>query len=293
VFPSVDSARIVSPHFQRLAAALFLLPAFGLLPGVAAAVERLQVPSEILARAERVRSPALDYAVDFRLDVVDPSSSWKKRHARYTMIAHGKDQSLVLMREPEQFYPGTLLIDRGFYWLLLPRSDRAFQLSPRHVLNGDISNGDLARGNLLKFYDPTLVGEDTIDDRPCYRLMLTRKSNLGLYSRILCWIDVEDFRPRRFQYFGNTGALLKTADYKDYRKGELGVRSMRIEVSNHARPGEHTTLTFDNLREFDSSDLSFTRESLSLFRDAALAILDATEAQATPEQIRTRLVAKP
>ncbi|MDX1389437.1 MAG: hypothetical protein R3344_09630, partial [Acidobacteriota bacterium] len=91
-----------------------------------------QTAMTILRRAEQIRSPQEDYAVDFELFVVDPDSSWKERTARYTMIAHGKDYSLVVMHEPEQFYPGTLLIAKGLYWLLLPRSSKPFQLAPRH-----------------------------------------------------------------------------------------------------------------------------------------------------------------
>ncbi len=236
----------------------------------------------VLHRAEEVRSPEIDYAVEFVLKVTDPASSWKERTASYMMIAHGKDYSLVMMREPSQFYPGTLLIAKGFYWLLLPRSEKAFQLAPRHVLNGDISNGDLARGNLLAFYEPRVLGEATIRGEPCWRLELTRTTNLAMYKKIHAWITKKDYRPWRFHYYGETGALLKVADYEDYRETELGIRSMRIRVQNKVRPGEETVLTFSNLRKIDASVLNYTREGLPAFRNAALAKkkLDGEQAQA-------------
>jgi len=237
---------------------------------------------DVLRRAEEVRSPEVDYAVEFVLKATDPASSWKERTAAYMMIAHGKDYSLVMMRQPIQFYPGTLLIAKGLYWLLLPRSEKAFQLAPRHVLNGDISNGDLARGNLLAFYEPRVQGEETIRGEPCWHLELTRTSNLGMYKKIHAWITKKDFRPWRFQYFGETGALLKIADYEDYRETELGIRSMRIRVENKVRPGEETVLTFSNLRKIDASVLDYSREGLPAFRNAALAKkeLDGEQAQA-------------
>ena len=208
-------------------------------------------PRQILARAEAVRSPEIDYAVDFKLHVVYPNSTWKQRSASYTMIAHGRDYSLVLMRKPESFYPGTLLIAQGRYWLLLPRSNKPVQLAPRQVLNGDISNGDLARGNLLAFYEPRLEREDTLDGEDCWLLELTRTTSMGMYPRIRCWISKNGFRPWRFEYYGQTGALLKIAHYRDYQKTALGVRSMRIDVEDQRRPGERTTLTFSDLRRFD------------------------------------------
>jgi hypothetical protein len=241
-------------------------------------------PEAILHRAEQVRSPAIDYAVDFRLDVVDPTSAWKERSARYTMIAHGKDHSLVLMRDPE-FHPGTLLISDGLYWLLLPRTSKPLQLTARHVLDGDISNGDLARGNLAAHYKPRLDGEEEVDGEPCYRLDLVRKSSLGTYPRIRAFITRNGTRPKAFEYYGMSGALLKIARYEDYREGPIGLRSMRIEVESRVRPAERSTLTFHDLRPIDASAFSFTHEALPAFRDAALAVFEAEGRQARAERI--------
>ena len=246
----------------------------------------------ILQRAEVVRSPDLDYAVDFRLDVTSPASSWKQRHAEYTLIAHGKDHSLVVMREPVQFHPGTLLITEGLYWLLLPKSARPFQLAPRHVLNGDIANGDLARGNLLTFYEPSLDGEETVLGEDCYVLELQRTRNLGLYRRIRAWITKDGFRPKKFEYYGETGASLKVAYYEDYRKGEIGLRSMRIQVDNQIRPGERSVLTFRNLRKLDTSRFDFSREALVQVRDAFVARRQPDGTQARPEEVLDLLEAQ-
>lgn len=239
----------------------------------------------ILRRAEAVRSPDVDYAVDFRLDVTSPSSVWKKRHALYTLIAHGKDRSLVVMREPKQFHPGVLLISDGLYWLLLPRSDKAFQLSPRHVLNGDISNGDLARGNLLAFYEPALEGEETVLGEDCYVLDLRRTRNLGLYPRIRASITKQGFRPKRFEYHGDTGEVLKIAHYEEYREGAIGLRSMRIHVDDQIRPGERSVLTFTNLRKLDTSRLDFSQDALPAIRDAFRTLELDDGAQADPEDV--------
>lgn len=269
-------------HPQRIPCCGALLAALAAPPATAAG--RLADASDILRRAEAVRSPELDYAADFRLDVLDPGSSWKERSATYTMIAQGKDHSLVLMREPE-LYPGLLLITEGAYWMLLPYSDKPLQLAARNVLNGDIANSDLARGNLLRSYAPRLDGEEEVERRTCYRLELKRTQSMGLYERIVSWIDVDNFRPLKFQYYGQSRTLLKTAHYRDWRRGALGVRAMRIEVQSDLRPGERTILTFTNLRRFPSTKLSFTVEGLPAIRDAALAVRDRRGRQAQPEDL--------
>lgn len=235
---------------------------------------------ELLRQAERVRSPDLDYAADFRLEVTDPGSPWKQRHAAYTLIARGKDETLVLMRDPEAFYPGTLRIAGGQYWLLLPRSDRPLQLSARHVLGGDIANGDLARGNLLAHYTARHDGEEEQDGEPCHRLELSRDGAIGLHPRIVYWITRRESQPRRLDYYGETGARLKTARYSDYRPGPIGLRAMRIDVESHLRPGERSLLTFSGLRKLDLRGRPLDLPALRALRDAAQAHLEASGRQA-------------
>jgi hypothetical protein len=266
----------------RTVAAGSLLAAAGTLAGDDGAT--------ILARAEKVRSPELDYTVDFRLDVTDPASPFQERFAAYTMIAQGKDRSLVLMREPVPFHPGVLLIADGLYWLLLPRSSTPIQLSPRQVLSGDIANGDLARGNLEAHYAARLDGEEPLDGEACWRLELERKSARGMYARIRAWVAQAGYRPRKFEYYGETGALIKVATYGDYREGALGLRPMRIEVRDAARPAEKTTLTFSNLRPIDASRLPLTRHDLVVYRDAALAKLAEDGVQVEVEELMARVL---
>jgi len=225
--------------------------------------------TDILRRAEEIRSPEADYALEFTLRAVNPTSFWKERTARYTMIAHGKDHALVLMREPAQFYPGTLLIMRGLYWLLLPNAEKPLQLSAQNVLDGDISYGDLARGNLLRNYTVRLDGEEKIGGARCWRLELTRIGYEANYPRIRCWIEKRTHRPQKFEYYGKTGALLKTALYEEYRKTMLGLRPARVVVTSPARPDETTTLLFSDLRPLELSHVSFTVDGLVAFRDAA------------------------
>ena len=243
--------------------------------------------ADILRRAEEIRNPQAAYAVEFTLRTVNPASAWKERTSRYTMIARGKDDAMVLMRYPTQFYPGTLLMTGGTYWFLLPRADKPLQLSEHQILEGDISYGDLARGNLLRSYKARLDGEETLGSSRCWRLELTRASPEARYARVRCWIEQKSHRPRRFEYYGMTGALLKTAVYAEYGGTRLGQRPARVEVTSPSRPDETTTLLFTELRPLDLSRVSFTTEGLHAFRDAVLDC--AGDAQARVEDVVARL----
>jgi hypothetical protein len=241
--------------------------------------------AEILRAAEEIRNPETDYALEFTLRTVNPASAWKERTSRYTMIAHGKDHALVLMHQPAQFYPGTLMIARGLYWFLLPKAEKPLQLSAQNVLEGDISYGDLARGNLVRNYTASLDGEEKVGGARCWRLELTRTGYEANYPRIRCWVEKRSYRPRKFEYYGKTGSLLKTALYEEYQKTRLGLRPVRIEVTSPGRPDETTTLLFADLRPLDLSQVRFTIDGLVAFRDAARSRLGADGTQSRVEDL--------
>ena len=88
-----------------------------------------------------------------------------ERDASYSMIASGKDRTLILMRSPSNFYGALVLMADDRCWMLLPRATKPWELSAAQMLAGDIATGDLARSNLTKGYAATLAGEDAVGRR--------------------------------------------------------------------------------------------------------------------------------
>ncbi len=271
----------------RLATAVFVLIFAG-----AATSAGPATATSILRRAEALRNPDRDYAIDFALEVRNPEWTFGPRHSRYALVAQGKDRSLVLMREPSAFYPGLLLIDQGRYWLLYRRAAHPLEVSAAQVLAGDIVNGDLARSNLLSSYEARLDGEETLDAQACWRLSLDRRDPRALHPRVVAWIARRDSRPVRFEYHGATGTRLRTATWSDWKRGALGWRAMRLDAENLVRVGESTTVTFDNLRPIDASVFPFEPERLAPLRDIAMKILEAEGRQASFEELGNRLASR-
>ena len=226
---------------------------------------------EILRKAEAVRSPSLDYAVDFTIHGVSKNAKAVAREATYSMIASGKDRTMILMRTPSNLYGALVLMADDRCWMLLPRATKTWELSAAQMLAGDISTGDLARSNLTKGYKATLAGEDAVDGEPCWRLELAASSDRAHYGRIVYWIAKKGFLPRKLEHYGHTGKLAKVVDYGDYRKGALGLRPMRLQVESFDEWKETSTLTFSHLRRIRLDPASFTTEGMMKVRDAAIA----------------------
>lgn len=231
--------------------------------------------AKILRRAEEVRNPDLDFAVDFTIRSVSGREKPYAWDASYSMLAHRKERTIILMRSPSSFYGGLVLMAEGRYWMLLPRATRPLELSAAQVLRGDVSSGDLARTDLTRGYGVVLGAEEILDGEPCWRLELARSDPTARYARIVYWVAKKGHLPRRLDYYGNTSRLLRSVGLSDYRSGPLGLRSMRLDIASFGDWEDRTVLTFSNLRRIRPSEVEFRAESMDALRRAALAMRDA------------------
>jgi hypothetical protein len=226
---------------------------------------------QILRRAEDVRNPSLAYAVDFTIHGVSRGEKAAERDASYSMIASGKDRTVILMKTPAELFGALVLMADDRYWMLLPRASRPWELSAAQMLAGDIATGDLARSNLTKGYRVSLAGDDLAEGEPCWRLELQAQTEREHYARIVYWVAKTGFRPKKLEHYGHSGKLMKVVAYGDYRKGPLGVRPMRLQVESLDEWKEASTLSFANLRKVDPAPVSFTADGMIPFRNAAFA----------------------
>ncbi len=66
------------------------------------------------------------------------------------------------------------------------------------------------------------------------------------YTRTIVWVDKDEYRPMRIEFYDRKNAHLKTLVYADYRR-YLGQywRAHTLQMDNH-QTGKSTTLTFDD-----------------------------------------------
>ena len=262
-----------------------------LLAAAAPAKARPPAADQILRKAEAVRNPDLDYAVDFTIHGVLRGNTVAERDASYSMIARGKDTTVILMRSPDLLYGALVLMVDRKYWMLLPRASIPWELSGVQIQTGDLGTGDIARANLTRGYLATLSGVERLEGEDCWRLELQSEGGAAHYARIVYWVAKKGFLPRKLEHYGNTGKLLKIVRYGDYRKGELGLRSMRLTIESLDDWKEASTLSFANLRKIDPPSAAFTRDGMIALRDAAIAARASAGANDVPlERIVSDLV---
>lgn len=242
----------------------------------AAAVPAIAEPpttETVFRRAELVRNPSLGTALDLDLSVVSRATGGMLRRARYTMLTHRLDRTLLLMPTDDPAAPGALLIADDTYWLLLPQAEGPVELALRHVVAGDLSHAGFLRVNLRLRYEPQLDGEETLGDVPCWRLELKPGSGADPgaipFGRVRYWVAQEGYLPIRIEFYDHGGDLLKTVRFTRYQDTGMGRRPERIEIEDARRPDELAILLLGQPRGVPTSRLQFDVEDLVALRRLA------------------------
>lgn len=284
--------------FAARACVLFLEAALVLLflslggSAAPAAADKKPDAAEILRRAEDMRNPDLDYAVEIAVRTNSPEGRVPERNATFAMVAHGKKDTLIFRRTPKILAGGVFLITGSEHWMLMPRGTKPLQFNEGQLIYGEAATADVARLDFSRGWVPTLLGEEKFEDDACYKLELKREEGTGVYTRVRYWIAKQDLLPRRLEYYGTEyERLVHMGRYENYEKGSLGLRPMRLVIEGGNPWEEINTIVFSNLRRIKTDPVSFTPEGMVRFRDTAVARQKSLEGDVAIEDVLADLAA--
>lgn len=193
--------------------------------------------------------------VDTLVQTFHPDGTPDKER-RYTVLAQGSRQTLVLMQSPAERGQKVLMLGDDF-WLLMPGSQRPLRITPMQKLLGDASTGDIATLSWSGDYTATLVGEEPcqageaaaalatatatatattavgenqtksassafIYSTVCYRLELLASRKGVTYQRIELWLGKPRHEPVRANLYVQSAKLAKQARFVVDKAGKAG-----------------------------------------------------------------------
>jgi outer membrane lipoprotein-sorting protein len=155
-------------------------------------------------------------------------------------------------------------------WLYLPALKRVKRISAAdksgpfmgsEFAYEDLSSDEVEKYNYRYLKDEELEGELFF---VVERIPVNTKSG---YTRQVTWVDQNEYRLRRVDYYDRKGDLLKTmvlVDYQQYLNKYW--RADQMTMTNH-QTGKSTTLKFDNYQfQTGLTELDFSRGALSRIR---------------------------
>jgi outer membrane lipoprotein-sorting protein len=130
--------------------------------------------------------------------------------------ASGPDKALVEYLAPPREKGKKMLKLKDQIWIYSPEpQDRIIAISGhllrQSVMGSDLSYEDITENDTLKdLYEAVAVGEEWIQDRHCWVLVLTGKKQDLAYASRKIWVDSGRWVPLKEDRFAKSGKLLKT-----------------------------------------------------------------------------------
>ncbi len=138
-------------------------------------------------------------------------------------------------------------------WIYSPSTDRTIQISGhmmrQSVMGSDMSYEDMMNDKpLLEQYKAEVSGEESIDGRKCWVIMLTAIITDVNYYTEKMWVDEERFVPLKIDMFAKGGKLLKRTTLTDVQKVQGRWFPMTMVYKDMLKQGDGTKMTIQEIQ---------------------------------------------
>lgn len=240
----------------------------------ASAEERgLQIAMEIDARDEGFGDTSSILTMTLRNSHGEEVT--REMQSRALEVADDGDKSMIVFEDPADV-KGTALLtfshksEDDDQWLYLPALKRVKRISSSNksgpFMGSEFAYEDLSSQEVEKYTYKYLRDEtlDGVDYFVMERFPVDKKSG---YTRQVVWVDQDEYRVHKIDYYDRKASHLKTLTMEDYKLYlDRFWRPLRMEMINH-QTGKSTELTWAEYKFRNGfSDKDFNRNSLQKAR---------------------------
>lgn len=192
---------------------------------------------------------------EFTMQIVRPT--WE-RTLTFKSWTKGTDLSLALVTSPAKEKGQAFLRHNREMWNWNPTINRMIKMPPSMLSQGwmgsDFTNDDLVNeSSIVVDYTHTLVGNEIIDSRECFKIELTPHENAPVvWGKIILWISKKEYLQLKAEYYDEDEYLMKTE--RAFAIKETGGRIIptRFEIQPADEPGNKTIITMNSV-EFNQA----------------------------------------
>lgn len=219
---------------------------------------------ELLKDSDRARgSIAGGVSWELDLDALDDGTTSK---VHYVVKAKGND-ALSEATEPARNKGELMLFNDRNLWFFKPGLRKPVAISARQKLMGQAANGDIASTNYFRDYEGKIVGEETVEGVPCWKLELKAKGKNVTYDGIRYWISKKDRLGIKAEFLTVSGEMFKNASFE--YKNTISINGGKAEpfvskmtILDPLKPANKTTLTFSSPKAEVHADSLFNVNNL-------------------------------
>lgn len=185
------------------------------------------------------------------------SMTVKTRRYERTMTmeawSRGKDDSLVLIREPIKDRGIATLKVKENIWNYLPKINRVTKV-PASMMSGSwmgshFTNDDLVKeSTYIDDYDSSISFEGERDGTLVYEVTSIPKPNAAVvWGRVVMTIRQDDFAPTSAFYFDEEGVRVRQMMFDHIEQIDSRAIPMRMTLIPEDKPGESTVVEYQNI----------------------------------------------
>ncbi|MBV1911659.1 MAG: outer membrane lipoprotein-sorting protein [Kangiellaceae bacterium] len=185
------------------------------------------------------------------------------------------DKSLTVFDSPRDvkgtaFLSFSHIISPDDQWLYLPALKRVKRISSSNK-SGPFMGSEFAFEDLSSFevgkYTYTYLRDEELNGVKSFVIEYSPTYKHSGYTRIISWIDQQEYRVQKSEFYDRKGDLLKTLRYTDYRLYlDKYWRAHKMSMANHQSEKSTDLLWRDYQFRVGLSDDSFNRNSLKRVR---------------------------
>jgi len=242
----------------------FLAVAVFAVIGVATAGAQSMSADEILSRLDKGQT--FDTMKSFGTMSITDSLGIRK--TEFINNARGKDDSFMEFTSAAEKGQKILRNSKELY-LFFPESEEITRLQGaalrQNMAGSDISYEDLTGNrNRKDNYTATLAGDETIDGRACFHILLEANKKNIAYPKQEIWVDKSNYLPVLIKNYALSGKELKELRFSEVVTVSGFPFSSHLIVEDKLKKGTKTELQFRNIEiNIPIPAKTFTLENLS------------------------------
>lgn len=187
----------------------------------------------------------------------------------FTSYAEGNEKSFIEFLSPARDKGTKILKQEGIIKIYYPSAERVMRLSGhmlrRSMMGSDFSYEDMTERatKLREEYSAEITGEEEINNRPCYVLVLTSKLAKQTYYTRKAWVDKERYIGLKEELYAKSGKLLKVMVASDVKTFQNRHYPTTITLEDKLRKNSKTVMKIKTIKfDINIPEETFTERNL-------------------------------
>jgi outer membrane lipoprotein-sorting protein len=207
--------------------------------------------TEIIRKADEKFNGEKSSIMVMSMTIIRPT--WQ-RTVEFKNWALGRDYAMTLITAPAKDANQTFLKRGTEMWSWNPAISRLIKLPPSMMSQGwmgsDYTNDDILKeSSVVNDYIHEIIGEETFDNRLCYKIKLIAKEEAAVvWGSQLRWIDKKDFLFMKAELYDEEEILIRTETGSEIKIMDGRTIPTRLELIPADEPGNKTIVYIKEIK---------------------------------------------